>query len=110
MDVSQLLPEEFLTSFNHQIQIGFPSEEVMPHFEPWWETPAAAEVQLSSSGMALMQSMRDEEHGLQELPQAPQEPLPKLETLHRGALSPSLPWQLLQVLYVMLADLWVLMG
>lgn len=97
MDVRELVPSELVAAFDHQLQIGFQSD-VMPQFVPWWELDAIENLNLSETGMALIQSMDRDSKLDGNLPRPPQAPIPKLETLMKGSASPTIKWQLLQVL------------
>jgi hypothetical protein len=83
-------------------------------WQPWWATEAAAEVQLSPSGQAVVREVRPAAAAAaagaaapagpgaaagSALPRPPAAPLPPLSALTRATPSPALGWQLLDVLF-----------
>lgn len=88
-----IVPQNQLDHLIHQPQI-------IASWQPWWQCPAAAALQLSPQGTSLVQPCHDvSTTTAASLPLPPSEPLPTLCTLLPCQPHPSLPWQLLQLLY-----------
>lgn len=103
-DVAEILPSKWMDDFHHQLSLGFHSE-IVSVFCPWWEKEGI-NIRLAENGMPLILpndkacDFPDGVDPLNDLPAAPREPLPELRSLTKKTISPSIPWQLIQVLSV----------
>ncbi|KAK9806763.1 hypothetical protein WJX72_001783 [[Myrmecia] bisecta] len=96
------LSEADLQAFRRALATGEVSR-LVPAWEPWWMSQAAAELRLSSRGMPVV-ALEQGEQGrsadeARQIPPAPHDPLPSLKTLTRAAPSPMLQPQLLELLF-----------
>lgn len=97
VDLSEKLPASLVQEFEDLLKTEN-AHKMVEVFTPWWESPEAEGLQLSSSGTALVQELETRNKDLtQSLPKLPETPIPQLQSLTKAqVLSESLRWQLLQ--------------
>jgi len=98
IDLSEKLPVSLVQEFEDLLRTEN-AHKLVEVFTPWWESPEAEGLQLSNSGIALVQELETGSKDLtQSLPKLPETPIPQLQSLTKTpVLSESLRWQLLQV-------------